>query len=60
MWLCLVHGYTYNPSSIDAAVYALGCKKLPWIGMRTVDHGFVPWLASQTDMLAEDWTVVEK
>jgi hypothetical protein len=60
MWLCLVNGYTYNPSSIDSAVYALGCKKLPWIGMKTADNGFVPWLASQTDMLAEDWTVVEK
>lgn len=28
---------------------------LPWIGMKTVDDKFVPWLASQTDMLAEDW-----
>jgi hypothetical protein len=27
----------------------------PWIGMKTVDNGFVPWLASQTDILAEDW-----
>lgn len=32
---------------------------LPWIGMKTVDAKFVPWLASQTDMLAEDWQVVE-
>jgi hypothetical protein len=31
---------------------------LPWIGMRTADGGFVPWLASQTDMLAEDWMVL--
>ena len=28
---------------------------LPWIGMRTADGKYVPWLASQTDMLAEDW-----
>ena len=28
---------------------------LSWIGMKTADNGFVPWLASQTDMLAEDW-----
>jgi hypothetical protein len=33
-------------------------KLLPWIGMKTADNGFVPWLASQTDMLAEDWTLV--
>ena len=30
---------------------------LPWIGMRTADDKFVPWLASQTDMLADDWMV---
>ena len=32
---------------------------LPWIGMKTADNKFVPWLASQTDMLAEDWGIVE-
>lgn len=32
---------------------------LPWIGMRTADNKFVPWLASQTDMLAEDWAIVD-
>ena len=32
---------------------------LPWIGMKTADNKFVPWLASQTDMLSEDWQVVE-
>lgn len=31
---------------------------LPWIGMKTADGSFVPWLASQTDMLADDWVVV--
>lgn len=31
---------------------------LPWIGMKTADDGFVPWLASQTDLLAEDWAIV--
>ena len=34
-------------------------RLLPWIGMKTADNGFVPWLASQTDMLAEDWQLVE-
>ena len=28
---------------------------LPYIYMRTAQGDFVPWLASQTDMLAEDW-----
>lgn len=31
----------------------------PWIGMKTADGKFVPWLASQTDMLAEDWNTVD-
>jgi hypothetical protein len=26
--------------------------------MRTVDDDFVPWVASQTDLLADDWLVV--
>lgn len=58
MWLGLVQGYEYNPDEGRATVYALGCQKLPWIGMKTADGCFVPWLASQTDMLAEDWAVV--
>ena len=32
---------------------------LPWIGMKTADNKFVPWLASQADMLATDWVIVE-
>lgn len=31
---------------------------LPYFFMKTVDDNLVPWLASQTDMLANDWTVV--
>jgi hypothetical protein len=30
-----------------------------FIAMKTADGKFVPWLASQTDMLAEDWMIVE-
>ena len=32
---------------------------LPYIYMKTADDHQVPWLASQTDMLAEDWEIVE-
>lgn len=28
---------------------------LPYLYMRTVDGRFVPWLASQTDLLEDDW-----
>lgn len=31
---------------------------LPFIAMKTADDRVVPWLASQTDVLAEDWEVV--
>ena len=31
---------------------------LPYIYMSTVTGQLVPWLASQTDMLAEDWELV--
>ena len=30
-----------------------------YIAMKTVQGNVVPWLASQTDMLADDWEVVE-
>jgi len=33
---------------------------LPYIYMKTADDKLVPWLASQTDVLAEDWTVIFK
>jgi len=33
---------------------------LPYIYMSTVTGQLVPWLASQTDVLAEDWTVVHE
>lgn len=32
---------------------------LPYIYMKTVQGDLVPWLASQTDMLAEDWALAD-
>ena len=31
---------------------------VPFIFMHTADDHEVPWLASQTDMLAEDWEIL--
>lgn len=31
---------------------------LPYIYMKTACDNLVPWLASQTDLLAEDWVVL--
>lgn len=58
MWLGLVKGYEYVPTSVEHMNAALGCMKLPWICMKTADNCMVPWLASQTDVLAEDWVIV--
>ena len=33
---------------------------LPYIYMKTATDDLVPWLASQTDILAEDWNVIPK
>lgn len=32
---------------------------LPYIYMKTACDNQVPWLCSQTDMLADDWQIVE-
>lgn len=29
----------------------------PYVYMKTVDGSLVPWVASQTDLLADDWGV---
>lgn len=31
---------------------------VPYIYMKTADENLVPWLASQTDILATDWEMV--
>lgn len=63
MWLKLVPGgeYEISPGLLDhKAENPCNPKMLPWIGMKTADGCFVPWLASQTDMLTEDWMLAEK
>ncbi len=53
MWLSFVGGNEYKVESFIA------CQQhLPWIGMKTADDKFVPWLASQTDVLASDWQIL--
>lgn len=57
MFLCFVHwkDWSTNPAETHKTSVYLSA----WIGMKTADNQFVPWIASQTDMLAEDWMVVE-
>lgn len=54
MWLKLVPAdiadkVAFEYEALDGA---------PWIGMKTADDKFVPWLAGQTDVLAEDWQII--
>lgn len=54
MWLVLVHNWNANFSGSLPPDWSA----LPFIAMKTVDDAMVPWPASQTDILADDWGVV--
>lgn len=55
MFLRMVSGKQYDV----ACGIARDLELAPWIGMKTADGKFVPWLASQSDILAEDWVLAE-
>lgn len=55
MWLTMCGAGNYIIGREDACDY----NRLPFICMKTADDNVVPWLASQTDMLADDWVVVK-
>jgi len=60
MYLVLVGGNTIRQAIADN--YGQAGKIYPVadaIYMKTADNKLVPWLASQTDVLAEDWVTVE-
>lgn len=46
---------TSKTHGIEAGTKIVYC---PYLEIRSVDGSFVPWLASQTDMLATDWVVL--
>lgn len=61
MFLYYVPAASYPPST-DIANKAFGGESVPYgayIAMKTAQENVVPWLASQTDMLTDDWRVVE-
>jgi len=62
MFLFLVPGSTFQVSRAPLlGIYPEGhtVNYCPHIDMKTADDKVVPWLASQTDMLADDWAVIE-
>lgn len=65
MFLALVNGndadYFINSRVFGTGVDGNTEKQLPILDaiyMKTADDKLVPWLASQTDVLANDWTIV--
>lgn len=61
MFLFLVPGSTFKVNRPPLlGIYPEGTEinYCPHIDMKTADGKIVPWLASQTDVLAEDWGVV--
>jgi hypothetical protein len=58
MWLSLIQAAQWQVSEDVPGMDDDSLLTLPWIGMRTADCKFVPWLASQTDVLSEDWVLV--
>lgn len=46
-------------SEIISSATHLEVKYPPHIAMKTVDGTFVPWLASVTDMMTDDWYIVD-
>jgi hypothetical protein len=64
MWVVYQKGYpdgiAINKNTADATGIAEGtvCRFRPYLMFKTVDDEFVPWVASQTDLLASDWVAV--
>ena len=62
MFVFLVQGSTFKVSRAPLnQFYEEGTEVnyCPHIDMKTADNKIVPWLASQTDVLADDWHIVE-
>jgi len=61
MWITYQRGYPEGVAINQNTARATGmpegtvCRFLPYLMMRTAQGDFVPWLASQTDILADDW-----
>ncbi|RKE36657.1 uncharacterized protein DUF2829 [Paraburkholderia sp. BL23I1N1] len=61
MFLFLVPGSTFSVNRPPLlGIYPEGTQidYCPHIDMKTADGKIVPWLASQTDVMAEDWQVL--
>lgn len=68
MWIAMVAGVTtvmHKPTPVrpreegfSASVPSDRVHIEPHVVMKTADNKLIPWLCSQTDLLAEDWGVL--
>lgn len=59
MWLQIIDPYSNDEYVLhESSTMTIGTLT-EYIGMNTVDNCFVPWVASQSDLLANDWEVVK-
>lgn len=63
MFLFLVGGedWDIDPDSVsgERVDFVETTEKAPFIAMKTADDKIVPWLCSQTDLLADDWETAD-
>lgn len=62
MWLVLVRGSQWDmPHDLDVTFSAVGGRedgyewRADFVALRAVGGGLVPWVCSQSDLLATDW-----
>jgi len=55
MYLFLIHGDAWSFSTDVDGVDGLTTE--PFICMKTADNKLIPWLASQADILSDDWLI---
>lgn len=63
MFLFLVPGSVFKVNRAPLlGIYPEGTEITyrPHVDMRTADGSIVPWVASQTDILDDDWEIVEE
>lgn len=59
-YIVLIEADKWNFYQFNAIEWGVNAPcKTAWIGIKTADNKFVPWVCSQTDLLASDWCIVE-
>lgn len=65
MWVVFQEAYpegvsiNLNTANATGISYGTICKFLPYLMLKTASGAFVPWVASQTDLLSDDWNLAD-